>query len=303
MAEEAAGAAKVPTAKSWTNLGKDSPAKKKKKKEEDLEEGEIDKSGQDMEMADPGTTREEEAAAKSQSLSGKSTKGKGKGKGKKGGKTMAMEKNEFEESIKKKKKMELLEMLVKKQARLAEIHDSEIRDLAATTDMKTYIIPESHPAVDAMKDRYQAYMEWIDELKAEAKTAKKEFVSPIGPQPALLQAVLERMQQEAKEAQDDTKVKELEEHIKMTKELTAETAAQVIPILRMTRCFSKPTRPMNWKVKIRCRTQCGMTSTLNTFFATQGGVRKTGVAPRGAATRQVSTLLQALEAADNEVWW
>ena len=118
MAEEAAGAAKVPTAKSWTNLGKDSPAKKKKKKEEDLEEGEIDKSGQDMEMADPGTTREEEAAAKSQSLSGKSTKGKGKGKGKKGGKTMAMEKNEFEESIKKKKKMELLEMLVKKQARL-----------------------------------------------------------------------------------------------------------------------------------------------------------------------------------------
>ena len=291
--------AKVP-AKAWTDLGKDSPATKKEKKE-DLEEEEIDRSGQDTEMAEPGTSKEEGEAAKSQSLSGNSTKGKGKGKGKKGGKTMG--KSEFEDSLKTKKKMELLEMLVNKQARLAEIHDSEIRDLMATTDMMKYIIPESHPAVDAMKDRYQAYMEWIDELKAEAKTAKKEFVSPIGPQPALLQAVLERMQQEAKEAQDDTKVKELEEHIKMTKELTAENAAQVIPILRMTRCFSKPTSPKNCKVKILRRTQCGMTSTLNTFFATQGGVRKTGVAPRGATTRQVSTLLQALEAADNEVWW
>ena len=214
-----------------------------------------------------------------------------------------MEKSEFEDSIKSKKKMERLEMLVKKQARLAEIHDSEIGDLMATTDMMIYIIPESHPAVDAMKDRYQAYLEWIDEKKAEATTAKKEFVSPIGPQPALLQAVLEKMQQEAKEAMDETKVRELEEHIKTTKELTAETAPQVIPILRMTKSYSKPAKPKNYKVKILIRTQSGMTSMLNTFFANQGGAKKIGVAPRGATTRQGSTLLQALEAADNEVWW
>ena len=139
-----------------------------------------------------------------------------------------MEKSEFEDSIKSKKMMELLEMLVKKQARLAEIHDSEIRDLMATTDMMTYIISESHPAVDAIKDRYQAYLEWIDEQKAEAKKAKKEFVSTIGPQPALLHAVREKMQQEAKEAHDEGKVSELEEHIEKTKELTAETAPQVL---------------------------------------------------------------------------
>ena len=173
----------------------------------------------------------------------------------------------------------------------------------ATTDMMTYIIPDSHPAVDAIKDRYQAYLEWIDEQKAEAKKAKKEFVSTIGPQPALLQAVLEKMQQEAKGEQDEGKVRELEEHIQKTKELTAETAPQVIPILRMTKCFSKPTKPKNYKVKMLIKTQSGMTSMLNTLFANQGGAKKTGVAPRGATTRQVSTLLQALEAADNEVWW
>ena len=287
-------------AKDWTEIGADSPAKKKKQKD-DQEEEENDKSGQDMEVAEPGmTSKEEGEAAKSQSPSGKSTNGKGKGK--KGGKTSGKtsERSEFEDSIKSKKKMELLEMLDKKQARLAEIHDSEIRDLMATTNMMIYMIPESHPAVDAIKDRYQAYMEWIEEKKAKARTAKKEFVSPLGPQPALLQAELEKMQQEAKGEQDEGKVRELEEHIQKAKELTAETAPQVIPILRMTKSFSKPTKPKSYKVKMLIKTQSGMTSMLNTFFANQGGAKKIGVAPRGATTRQVATLLQALEAADDE---
>ena len=155
-------------AKQWTEIGKDSPAKENKKKGEQEEE-EKDRSGQDMEVAEPGMMNKEEGeAAKSQSPRGKSTKEKGKGK--KGGKTLGntSERSEFEGSIKSKKKMDLLEMLVKQQARLAEIHDSEIRDLMATTNMMIYIIPESHPAVDAIKDRYQSYMEWIEEKKAEA---------------------------------------------------------------------------------------------------------------------------------------
>ena len=47
-------------------------------------------------------------------------------------------------------------MLVKKLARLAEIHDAELRDIMAATKMTIYIIPESHPAVDAIKDKHQA---------------------------------------------------------------------------------------------------------------------------------------------------
>ena len=128
-------------------------------------------------------------------------------------------------------------------------------------------------------------------------------MSPVGPQPALLQAVLERMQQEAKEAQEDEKAKGLEEHIQKTKELTAETAPQVIPILRMTRCYSKPMKPKNYKVKMLMKTHSGMQLMLNTFFVNHGGVKKLGVAPKGATTRQVSTLVNALESADNEVWW
>ena len=97
--------------------------------------------------------------------------------------------------------------------------------------------------------------------------AKKDFVSPIGPQPALLQAVLERMQQEVKEAQEEEKAKGLEDHIQKTKELTAETAPQVIPILRMTRCYSKPMKPKNYKVKMLMKqTSSGIQSTLDTFF-------------------------------------
>ena len=70
-------------------------------------------------------------------------------------------------------------------------------------------------------------MDGIEEKKQEARTGKKDFISPIGPQPALLQAVLEKMQQEAKEAQEEDKAKGLEEHIQKTKELTAETAPKL----------------------------------------------------------------------------
>ena len=91
-------------------------------------------------------------------------------------------------------------------------------------------------------------MDWIDETKQEARSAKKDFVSPMGPQPALLQAVLEKMLHEAREAQEEEKAKWLEDHIQRTKELTAETAPQVIPILRMTRCYSKPMKPKKYKV-------------------------------------------------------
>ena len=96
-------------------------------------------------------------------------------------------------------------------------------------------------------------------------------MSPVGPQPALLQAVFEKMQHEAKEVQEEAKAKGLEDHIQKTKELTAETAPQVIPILRMTRCYSKPTKPKNYKVKLLMKqTSSGMQSMLNTFFVSQG---------------------------------
>ena len=102
-----------------------------------------------MEVEEPaGKSKEEEAA------STKTTKGKSKGKGE--GKT---EKSDFAESIGAKKKMELMEMLIKKLARLAEIHDAELRD--------------SHPAVDAIKDKYPAHMEWIEEKNRKRDRPRK----------------------------------------------------------------------------------------------------------------------------------
>ena len=43
--------------------------------------------------------------------------------------------------------------------------------------------------------------------KQAARLAKTDFVSPIGPQAALLRAILEKMQQEAKEAKKEAKEK------------------------------------------------------------------------------------------------
>ena len=64
----------------------------------------------------------EEAAPK------RAPKGKSKGKGK-------TEKSDCAESIGAKKKLEFIEMLIKKLARLAEIHDAELRDIVASTEM------------------------------------------------------------------------------------------------------------------------------------------------------------------------
>ena len=137
--------------------------------------------------------------------------------------------------------------------------------------------------------------------KTRSENGQERLREPIGPQPALLQAVLEKMQQEAKEAQEEDKAKGLEEQIQKTKEFTAETALQVILILRMTRCYSKPMKPKNYKVKMLMKqTNSGIQSTQNTFFVSHGGVKKIGVAPKGATTRQVSTLLTALESAVEE---
>ena len=154
----------------WFEIGKDSPAKKKKKKDE--KEDEKDKEDKDMEVEEPaGKSKEEEAASKKQAPKGKS-KGKGKGKA---------EKSDFAESIGAKKKMELMEMLVKKLAKLADIHDAELRDIMAATEMTTYIIPESHPAVDAIKDKYQAYMDWIDEKQTRSEIGQERLREPNRP--------------------------------------------------------------------------------------------------------------------------
>ena len=72
----------------------------------------------------------------------------------------------------------------------------------------------------------------------------------------------------------------------------------------MTRCYSKPMKPKNYKVRMLMKqTNSRIQSTLNMFFVSYGGVKKIGVAPKGATTRQVSTFLTALESADNEVRW
>ena len=168
---------KKETTAQWFEIGNQSPAKKRTRKKEDKDEDK-EMEAQPAEKAEK--SQEDEAAPKS------APKGKSKGKGKTGT-------SDFAESIGTKKKLELMEMMVKQLARLAEIHDAELRDIMAATEMTIYVIPESHPAVDAMKDKYQTYMEWIEAKKQPARLAKTDFVSPVGPQPALLQAVLEKM--------------------------------------------------------------------------------------------------------------
>ena len=74
-----------------------------------------------------------------------------------------------------KKKLELMEILIKRLAKLAQIHDTELRDLVAATEVAVWILPESHPAVEVIKDRYQAYMEWVEVKKMEALSTKRGF--------------------------------------------------------------------------------------------------------------------------------
>ena len=61
---------------------------------------------------------------------------------------------------------------------MAKIHDAEFRDIMAATEMTIYIIPESHPAVDAIKDKYQAYMDWIDETKSRSEIGQERLREP-----------------------------------------------------------------------------------------------------------------------------
>ena len=113
------------------------------------------------------------------------------------------------------------------------------------------------------------------------------------------------MSKMAEEDKQNEKKAEIDGLIEEAKKLDRQSAAQTIPILRLTRSYNKPGKPKNYKLKVFVKTKGNSTvpSVLHTLFGSHGGVKKVGVAPRGATVRQVEVVLKALEEVDNTVWW
>ena len=120
-----------------------------------------------------GASAEPAAASQVETISSTNKPKKGKGKGK--SKDMTENIRQYESM----NKMKLLETLVTNMAIMLQIHDNDIRDLIAVSQIMVFIAPESHPAVGVLRARYTDYIEGINKQKEELSDG--EVLSSVGP--------------------------------------------------------------------------------------------------------------------------
>ena len=107
-----------------------------------------------------------------------------------------------------------------------------------TCKFVTYVMPEEHPGVQALRNRYQTYMEWIAELKEEA-TKQQDVREPDWPASTATSSSYAGDDRRQRPGQAQRATHAICVRI-VRHNLDKREAHQVAPVIRAKRAYTKP---------------------------------------------------------------